>query len=57
MFGKITIPFDSVMLYNVVKLKEDVSMDDIEVQIGTMCNIVKLNYSNSPFNGNFCINF
>jgi len=33
------------MLYNVVKLKEDVSMDDIEVQIGTMCNIVKNKYS------------
>ena len=45
MFGKVTIPFDSVMLYNVVKLKEGVSMDDIEVQIGTMCNIVKNKYS------------
>jgi len=44
MFGKITIPFDSVMLYNVVKLKEGVSMDDVEVQIGTMCNIVKNKY-------------
>jgi hypothetical protein len=43
-FGKITIPFDSVMLYNVVKLKEGVSMDDVEVQIGTMCNIVKNKY-------------
>jgi|TARA_R100001377_G_C3092022_1_gene76192 hypothetical protein len=44
MFGKVTIPFDSVMLYNVVKLKEGVSMDDVEVQIGTMCNIVKNKY-------------
>ena len=44
MFSDIKVPFDSVMLYNVAKLKDGVSMDDIEIQIGTMCNVVKNKY-------------
>ena len=44
MFSDIKVPFDSVMLYNVAKLKDDVSMDDIEIQVGTMCNVVKNKY-------------
>jgi len=45
MFGNITVPFDSVMLYNVVKLKDGVTVEDVEGQIGQMCNIVKNKYS------------
>ncbi len=44
MFNPITIPFGSVMLYNVVKLKPGVSTDDVEMAIGEMCNVVKNTY-------------
>lgn len=44
MFGSIEVPFDSVMLYNVVKLKDGVTVEDVEGQIGQMCNIVKNKY-------------
>lgn len=44
MFEPITIPFGAVMLYNVVKLKPGVSVDDVELAIGEMCNLVKNTY-------------
>ena len=44
MFNPITIPFGAVMLYNVVKLKPEVSTDDVEMAIGEMCNVVKNTY-------------
>ena len=44
MFHPLTIPFGSVMLYNVVKLKPGVSTDDVELAIGEMCNVVKNTY-------------
>ena len=44
MFGDIKVPFNSVMLYNVAKLKEDVTISDVEEHLGTMCNIVKNKY-------------
>ena len=44
MFGSIEVPFDSVMLYNVVRLKDGVTVEDVEGQIGQMCNIVKNKY-------------
>ena len=34
MFDPITVPFDVVMLFSVVKLKEDVDMDEIELALG-----------------------
>ncbi len=44
MFGDIKVPFNSVMLYNVAKLKEGITIWDVEEHLGTMCNIVKNKY-------------
>ena len=44
MFGSIEIPFESVMLYNVVKLKPGKTVEDVELTLGEMCNTVKSNY-------------
>ena len=41
MFDAISIPFGSKMLLNTVKLKPGVSMEDVEIAIGEMCNVVK----------------
>ncbi|HEY5739963.1 MAG TPA: hypothetical protein VIW27_09570 [Gammaproteobacteria bacterium] len=51
MFNPITIPYDAVMLYNVVKLKPGVSVEDAEMAIGEMCNVVKNTYGDD--NGGF----
>jgi len=44
MFHPITIPFGAVMLSNVVKLKDGVTVDDAELALGEMCNVVKETY-------------
>ena len=44
MFAPITIPFGSVMLFNVVKLKDGVTTEDVELALGEMCNVVKNTY-------------
>ncbi len=44
MFEPINIPFGVVMLFNVIKLKEGVSSDDVELALGEMCNVVKNTY-------------
>ncbi len=44
MFDAISIPFGAKMLFNTVKLKPGVSMDDVEMAIGEMCNAVKSKY-------------
>jgi hypothetical protein len=44
MFHPITIPFGAVMLFNVVKLKEGVTTEDVELALGEMCNVVKNTY-------------
>jgi len=44
MFGPITIPFGAKMLFNTVKLKPGVAMDDVEFALGEMCNVVKDTY-------------
>ena len=44
MFDPITIPYDCVMLFNVVKLKEGVDIEEIELALGEMCNVVKNTY-------------
>ena len=46
MFGPIKVPFDSVMLFNVVNLKKGVTVEDVELTLGEMCNVVKNNYGN-----------
>ncbi len=44
MFDAISIPFGAKMLLNTVKLKPGVSLDDVEIAIGEMCNVVKAAY-------------
>lgn len=44
MFEPLSIPFGAKMLFNTVKLKPGVSMDDVEMAIGEMCNVVKNTY-------------
>lgn len=44
MFGPIEIPFGCSMLFNVVDLKEGVTIEDVELLLGEMCNVVKNNY-------------
>ena len=51
MFNPINIPFGCVMLFNVVDLKEGVSVSDVELVLGEMCNVVKNNYGDD--NGGF----
>jgi heme-degrading monooxygenase HmoA len=46
MFMPLTIPYGAVMLFNVIKLKADVAIDDVELAIGEMCNVVKNTYGN-----------
>lgn len=44
MFHPISIPFGAKMLFNIVKLKEGISIEDVELTLGTMCNVVKNKY-------------
>ncbi len=44
MFHPIEIPFGCKMLFNVVDLKDGVTIDDVELLLGEMCNVVKNNY-------------
>jgi hypothetical protein len=44
MFEPLAVPFGSKMLFNTVKLKPGVTIDDVELAIGEMCNVVKDTY-------------
>ena len=44
MFGPITVPFGAKMLFNTVKLRPGVDMDDVDVALAEMCNVVKETY-------------
>ncbi len=44
MFNPIEIPFGCVMLFNEVNLKDGVTVEDVELTLGEMCNVVKNNY-------------
>lgn len=44
MYTPITIPFGVKMLFNTVKLKPGVAMEDVEMALGEMCNVVKDTY-------------
>ena len=46
MFQPIEIPYESVMLFNLVRLKPGVDMEDVEFALGDMCNVVKDTYGN-----------
>jgi len=44
MFDAIRIPYGAKMLLNTVRLRPGVSMEDVEIAIGEMCNVVKAAY-------------
>jgi len=44
MFDSISIPFEAKMLFNTVKLKPGIKLDDVELALGEMCNVVKNTY-------------
>lgn len=44
MFHDITIPYGCVMMFNVVDLKDGVTVGDVELALGEMCNVVKNTY-------------
>jgi hypothetical protein len=44
MYEPISIPFGAKMLFNTVKLKPGIDMDDVELALGDMCNVVKDTY-------------
>ena len=44
MFGPISIPFGSKMLFNTVQLKPGVTFDQVELAVGEMCMVVKETY-------------
>lgn len=44
MFNALSVPFGCVMMYNVVKLKDGVSEEDVQLALGEMCNVVKNTY-------------
>jgi len=44
MFNPITIPYESVMLYNVATLKGGIDFDEVELAIAEMCSHVKETY-------------
>ena len=44
MFEPIEIPFGCVMMFNVVDLKDGVTVEDVELVLGEMCNVVKNTY-------------
>ena len=51
MFAPIEIPFGCKMLFNVVDLKDGITIEDVELLLGEMCNVVKNNYGDD--NGGF----
>lgn len=44
MFNPIEVPYDSKMLFNVVKLANGYTVEDAELAMGEMCNVVKNTY-------------
>ena len=44
MFTPIAIPFGAKMLFNTIRLKPGVEMEDVELALGEMCNVVKNTY-------------
>ncbi|HEX6017429.1 MAG TPA: hypothetical protein VFZ28_04950 [Burkholderiaceae bacterium] len=44
MYGPITIPFGAKMLFNMVKLRPGVTLDDVEEALAELCEVVKENY-------------
>ena len=49
MFQPISVPFDCVMLFNIIKLKSDVEFEDVEMALAETCSVVKEHYSTKGF--------
>ena len=47
MFGPITIPYESVMLLNICKLKNGSRFEEAEMAIGEVCTLTKNNHQNN----------
>ncbi|GMV46698.1 MAG: hypothetical protein AMXMBFR66_20960 [Pseudomonadota bacterium] len=47
MYGPVTIPFGAKMLFNLVRLRPQFTIDDVELALAEMCNVVKENYGGS----------
>jgi hypothetical protein len=46
MFEPVSIPFGAKMLFNTLKLKSGVEIEEVELALGEMCNVVKNTYGN-----------
>ena len=46
MFGPITLPFGTKMLFNTIKLKPGVTFEQIELAVGELCMIIKETFGN-----------
>ena len=44
MFEPVSVPFGAKLLFNMLKLKPGVSLEDVELAVGEMCNVVKNTY-------------
>lgn len=44
MFEPVSVPFGAKMLFNTLKLKPGVSLDEVELALGEVCNVVKNTY-------------
>ncbi|MHB1360455.1 MAG: hypothetical protein ACYCWC_12835 [Rhodocyclaceae bacterium] len=44
MFHPVSIPFGCKMMFNEVKLKPGVTLEEVEMALGEMCNVVKNTY-------------
>lgn len=44
MFEPVSIPFGAKMLFNTLKLKPGVEIEEVELALGEMCNVVKNTY-------------
>ena len=44
MFEPVSVPFGAKMLFNTLKLKPGVNLEDVELALGEMCNVVKNTY-------------
>lgn len=44
MFEPVSIPFGAKMLFNTLKLKPGVELEEVELALGEMCNVVKNTY-------------
>ena len=47
MFQPLSVPYGCVMMYDVVKLKTGVFLEDVELLPGELCNLVKNTYGNN----------